>query len=185
MAATPAAMKECDEEPHRTPSWHLLNPGGVGNIASPRACGSLNLHLSAPQRTDLTRSSRADRRTAQDGMEWMASFCIALDALPSPSPGAKRPVQEPHFQPLATVQNDPPGSRAESTACHSPDPGGRGSVFGGERLYWLLAPGSWLLLPYFTLTFGSTDMPGRSRWSLFCCGSVRSTRTGIRCTTFT
>jgi hypothetical protein len=38
---------------------------------------------------------------------------------------------------------------------------------------------------HLTRTVGSTDKPGRSRWSLSSLRSVRSMRTGILCTTFT
>lgn len=55
----------------------------------------------------------------------MESYCTALDAPPSPPPGAKRPLQWPHFQPLATVQNDPSRTPFTSTTCHSP-PWGEG-----------------------------------------------------------
>jgi hypothetical protein len=53
----------------------------------------------------------------------MESYCTALDAPPSPPPGAKRPLQWPHFQPLATVQNDPSRTPFTSTTCHSPPRG--------------------------------------------------------------
>ena len=68
----------------------------------------------------------------------MASFCTPLkpcDPPPPRGPLAKRPPQEPHFQQLATVQNEPPATPVIPTTCHSPTPGGRGGPESPRSLF--------------------------------------------------